>query len=528
MRRMSVSFAAAIVLLHLSGCGGDQHLGSVDGQPLTREEYFEVFNGLPASEQVDVLEPGGRMALMEKIVRKKLLILAWEEDPSISSGIEELYAVSFLSDSMFRRIASEYDPALYTDSLASCGYSGFQLRTVLLDDSAGAATLAERWSEGDFDNSIPSVTAPWSAAGGGSYRTLGGPLHRFTASFEPLLSLEQGTAHVLPMHGEWCVCVLELIPGQWTPDDNAASAGLMVHLSRASGEEVFSRGVEALADNVVPSETVLIPSGEGDDTPLFAVGTDTVTVAEVLDMMRVASPENFFGSVPEELGFLAPPRFSMSPELTLWFYARNLAQRYSMWKMAVEAGIELADGTLDYPRAESVVRERVFRNAMPDSASVEEWFEANSDMYVLPERRSVLLGYTDSLTAASISYPAEFGDIPGLQTVLDSTGAMMPTPPQVQESFGQVLGQEIFQAEPGVLNGPVYLDGELAAWFEVVRVEPPGVADLQEIFPVVSAAAAMEMFEEGFEELIRDLRTEYPVEIDTAAVVEIDLWGSVH
>ncbi len=148
MHRMSVLFAAAIILLVLSGCGGEQHLGSVGGHPLTREEYFEVFNGLPASEQVDVLEPGGRMALMEKIVRKKLLLLAWEEDPSISTGIEELYSISFLSDSMFRRIASEYDPELYTDSLASSGYSGFQLRAVLLDDSTQAATLAERWSEG--------------------------------------------------------------------------------------------------------------------------------------------------------------------------------------------------------------------------------------------------------------------------------------------------------------------------------------------------------------------------------------------
>ncbi len=125
-------------------------------------------------------------------------------------------------------------------------------------------------------------------------------------------------------------------------------------------------------------------------------------------MMRRASPENFFGSVPEELGFIAPPRFSMSPELTLWFYARNLAQRYSMWKMAVEAGIEPGEADLDYPRAESVVRERVFRNSMPDSAGVADWFEANSDMYVLPERRSVLLGYTDSLTAASVSAPGTY------------------------------------------------------------------------------------------------------------------------
>ncbi len=528
MRRIVMFLSTVMMLSALSGCGADGDLGSVGGQPITREEYFDVFNGLPASEQVDVLEPGGRMALMEKIVRKKLLLLAWEEDQSISSGIEELYTISFLSDSMFRRIASVYDPDIYMDSLASCGYSAFRLRTVLLDDSSDAAALAELWSEGIFDNSIPSLTAPWSAAGGGSYRTLGGPLHRFAAGFEPLLSMEQGRAHVLPLHGEWCVCLLELIPGEWIPDENAAQSGLIVHLSRSSGEEVFSRGIAALARNVVPSEAILVPSGEGDDTPLFAAGTDTVTVAEALDMMAAASPENFFGGVPEELGFFAPPGLSMNPEITLWFYTRNLAQRYSMWIMAVEEGIQPGEGSLDYPRAESVVRERVLRNAIPDSAGVAHWFEANSDMYLLPERRSVLLGYTDSLTAVSTADPTALDDIPGLQTVLDPSGEMMPTPPQVMESFGQILGPEIFAAEPGAVHGPVYIDGELAAWFEVVRVEPPGVASLEEVFPVVASAAAMEMFEEGFEGLIRDLRAEYPVVIDTAAVAEIDLWGSAN
>ena len=53
------------------------------------------------------------------------------------------------------------------------------------------------------------------------------------------------------------------------------------------------------------------------------------------------------------------------------------------------------------------------------------------------------------------------------------------------------------------------------------------MADLYEVFPVAATAAAGDLFQQGFEELIEDLKSTYPVEIDTQAVTEIDLWGSV-
>ncbi len=528
MLRYFTAVAAVVCLLIIvPGCGRSNELGRVGDQTVTREEFLGVFNGLPAEEQVGVLEPAGRMELMERIIRKKLLLLAWAEDPSVSSGFEDLYGISFLSDSMYRKIATEYDPEIYLDSLASCGYSSFTIRTVLLDDSSEAVSLAEEWNSGNYDSSVPSLSAPWSDRSGTSYRTMSGPVNRITPNFVPLLSMETAKAHVLPMYGEWCVAMLELTEGDWVGDESAAVAGLMNRISSQTNETVLSSGIEALAGSCSLAGTVLVPSGEGDGTPVIFIGADTITTREILQEMRLASPENFFGGVPEELQMFSPPEFTISAEVTLWFYVKSLAQRRALSLMAADEGISLDQSLFDYPRAESVVRERVLREAVPDSAGVAEWYADNSSMFILPERRSVLLGYTDSLTAAGLSIPDEIALIPGLQTVTDSTGSMVPTPLQVEESFGPLLGPEIFAAEEGVLTGPVYIEGELAGFFEVLEVRPSGVADLEEVFQLAASTAAADLFQQGFEELIESLKGTYPVEIDTQAVTEIDLWGSV-
>jgi hypothetical protein len=499
----------------------------VGDHPVTRQEYLAVFNGLPAEEQVEVLEPGGRMELMERIVRKRLLLLAWAEDPSISADQEYLYSASFLADSMLRRIAQDYDPQAYMDSLATCGYSSFTLRTVLLDDSAQAASLAESWNEGTFPASVPSLPAPWSGIDGSSERMISGPIHRLTTNFFPFIDADPGTATVLPMYGEWCTAMLDLHPGEWVLDENAASTGMMNLISRRTDVTVLARGIMELAAHCTVSGTTLVPSGDGSPVPLFITGGDTVTVAEMIAMMRTASPENFYGQVPGEIAVFSPPQLSISPMVTLWFHVNSVAQRLALADMASGSGIALQEGALDYPRAESVVRERVLGASIPDSSSIARWYGENSSNFVLPDRRSVLLGYTDSISAASVDLQGGIAGIDGLQTVADSSGNPVPTPLQVMESFGEVLGPEIFAAEPGVPTGPVFLQGELAAWFEVVEVAPPGVAELEEIYPVAAASAAGEFFDQGFEELMDSLRSVYGAEVDTAAVSQIDLWGSV-
>ena len=524
---LNTVFMITLLLFLASSCGRSGELGSVNGVPVTTGEYLSVFNNLPADLQVGVLEPGGRLALMEQIVMKRLLLSAWEEDTTVSDGWEELYRVSMLSDSMFNRLGHEFDQAGYMDSLAACGFSGFTLRVVLLDDSLSATVMAEEWNSGNFDSAEPSLVAPWSLADGSSYRSFSGPVHRITTAFVPLLSLETGIAHVLPMYGEWCVSIINLSEGEWIPEDGVTSLGFMNSISSSSPHVILSKGISSLAGSCVVSGTRLVPGGHGEEHlyPVVLVGEDTLTVADILYIMTKADPVNFPGQVPAEVAVFSPPELFMTPEATMWLYVRSIAQRYGLAELALESGVVLPENSLDYVRAESVMRRRVLEASIPDSAGVALWFRENEEMFLLPERRSVLLGYTDTSSVADSLSISSFDQLDACQTLLDSSGVMVPTPPQVEQAFGLELGPEIFAADPGVFSGPVLIDGELVAWFKVVEIVPPEMALLEDVYPQAEMMAASSLFSSAFDSLMDDLNTKYSATIDTAAVVDIDLWG---
>jgi hypothetical protein len=427
---------------------------------------------------------------------------------------------------MFRRFGTEFDSGSCLDSLSSCGYSGFSLRVVLLDDSSAAEDLAGLWNSGDFDDSRPSMSAPWSGPDGTSYRSLTGPVNSITHDFIPLLSMETGKAHVLPMFGEWCVCLLDLTEGEWVSDETAAGTCFLNLVSSSTHEIVLSRGISSLAGKCGVTGITVVPFESGDSTPVVILADDTLSVTDILRIMTMMEPVNFAGEIPGELSFLTLPERTVNTEITLWFYVKSIAQRYALAAAATEQGISVPIGTLNYVRAESVVREHIMHEAVLDSTQVADWFSENQERFSMPERRSVLLGYTDSLSSLSQGSYQEFEDVPGLQTVVNQAGEIVPTPPQVLETFGPELGPAVFAAEPGVLTGPVYPGGELAGWFKVVEIVPPGPAALEEVFPVVALTAAQESFAERFEEMMEDLRAAYPVVIDTSAVLAVDLWGS--
>ncbi len=525
MRMFFYILITSIIALLVSSCGGTDELGTVGGVPISSAEYLTVFNNLPADMQVAVLEPGGRMELMNRVVRKRLLLTAWEEDKTVSEGWESIYRTSMLSDSMFNRLGFAFNPETFQDSLASCGYSGFSLRTVLIDDSTVAASVASEWNAGNFNSNVSSLSAPWSLGDGSSYRSFNGPVYRITSDFFPLLDMELGTAHVLPMYGEWCVCILNMEEGEYIPDENIISIGFVNSISAATHETILSSGISSLAGNFMVSGGKLVALEEGSDEAVVLLEEDTLTVNDIMNIMEKADPLSFSGEVPEELATFSPPAVFTSTEATMWFYVRTVAQSYSLAYMASEQGIVVPDEALDYARAESVVRSMVLEASVPDTSAVTLWFEENSEMFLIPERRSILLAYTDSATTVDPAAVSDFSDLPNCQTLVDSIGVMVPTPAQAQLTFQTELGEAVFAADSAVFSGPVFLEGELTAWFKVVEIVPPEVAPLEDVYTQAEMLTASMMFSDGFENLMNDLSARYSVTIDTVAVRNIDLWG---
>ncbi len=516
----------ALFAFSLISCGGPESLGSIGTEPITVVEYLAVFNNLPPDNQVAVLEPGGRMLLMDKIIRKKLLLSAWAVNPSISSEMEELYATSMLADSMLHKIGIGFDPELYLDSMLNCGYSEFSLRVVLLGDSTDAVQIAEQWNSEIYETTITSESAPWSLADGSSYRIFGGSVDKLTPAFFPLLNMELEEAHILPMFGKWCVGYLLLQEGEFTPEEAFANIGFMNKIATIADVVILADGIEELASNFAISGTRLIPINEGNSEPVIVYGEETLSVAEIMTIMSITNPNAFPGEISSELLVFSPPEVFMTKESTIWFYVKALAQRYRLAQLATEQGIILSDGLLDYARAESVVLNRVYAESAPDSIEVAEWYSENSELFRIPEKRSVFLAYTDTtLSGETESYTAFSALVPS-QTVLDSEGNPVPTPLQLQVAFGEELGNAIFMADSGIFSGPVSLDGELDAWFEVVEIAEPQIATLEQVFPQAEVMAASAKFSEEFENLLNDLTVEYSVIIDTSAVTNIDLWGS--
>ncbi len=523
MRALLYALSVVTILVLLtSSCGNSGELGTVAGNPVTTDEYLSVFNSLPAAMQVSVLEPGGRLELMNRIVMKRLLLTAWEEDVSVSAGWEDLYRTSMLADSMFNRIGFAFDQYSYIDSMTACGFSDFSLRVVLLDDSASAAEMALEWNNNNYESSVVSMSAPWSLADGSSYRVFCGPVQRITDTFLPLLTMTPDVAHVLPMYGEWCVCLLNLTEGDWIPDDGATSLGFMSVVAKEAPYTILSSGITILGDNCTVSGTRIVPAGDGNQEPVILFGENILTVADILDIMKMADPINFPDEVSREIAIFSPPEILINAQTTLWFYVEKVAQKHALSSLAEETGIALPENALDFARAESVIRTRVLEASIPDSAGVATWFEQNSEIFLVPERRSVLLCYTPASTVNDSITISGFDELEECQTVVDQNG---DTPPQAEQAFGSVLGSAIFTADLDVFSGPFQADGELVAWFKVVEIVPAQTALLEDIYPQVEMMAASIMFSSEYDNLIDDLYEGYSVTIDTAAVTEIDLWG---
>lgn len=512
MARYALIAAFALTL----SCGGSgDTLATVAGEPVTVDDFLEAFQGLPPDRQVAVLEPGGRMALVQSIITKRLLDEASEMSPAADESFwVEIYSDSWLSDSLVRSMAVEFDPQ---EVLAGLDSSVYLLTVALLPDSATASETAARWNSQGPSDPGGTLVAPWSMGSGTSFRLMSGPVWQFPAGLVPLLSLD--SAAVIPLYGAWVVGMARETEITAEPDYNASMSLFGWELERAAGVSLSAPAVNAFLGNSLrdyPEDGEPVASWEGGSlSPGFLRKLLT-------DVRRSSFPD----SVPGELASFTPLSGPADTASAVWFMVMSASRTMAMADLARSRGASAPDGVGDYARIEALVRERAVRPAFPDSSGVRAFYSANHDRYCLPERRSVLLGYVEEDLLPGLEGAGGFEDLHQFHTMADSAGDPVPTPLQPVEAFGPELGERIFQAQPGDFCGPVITGGGLAAYFQVVEAAPPDTLPLSAIYGTVEDDLFRVRFDSLFAALVDSLGAELEVDVDTAAVERVDPWAA--
>lgn len=500
----------------LVSCGGSgDRLGTVAGEPVTVQDFLETFRGLPPDRQVAVLEPGGRMALMQGITTKRLLLAAADASPASDTDFwVRLYSSAWLSDSLIRSMAVSFDPEPVLAGLDSCIHT---IRVVLLPDSLSAVETARIWSASGPSDPGGSLTAPWSAGSGTGYRVMSGPPWYFPAGLVPLLTGSE--VMVLPMYGGWLVGVSERTEAAAVPDQNAGMSLFGWEVERAASVTISAEHVRLLDADPAASR--------GSDAVLAIWEGGELTVSQMSEILDKVSPLSFPHGIPAELSAFTMPEGPSDRLTALWFVVSSTSRTLALADLAGRAGGSAPVSTGDYARTEALVRERVVVPSTPDSARVQAFYEENIHNYTLPERRSVLLGYVEAHRIPGLQGATGFGDLGEYQTMADSSGNPVPTPLQPRSALGEALGAAVFAAEPGSFQGPVEVGGGLAAYFQVVAAVPQAPVPLHDVFPLVEMELFQNSFDVSFSEFIDSLSLELGVEIDTAAVQRVDPWAAV-
>ncbi len=529
----SNALGVAIVLL-AAGCGaGPDVLATVGDREITGQDFEGAFGRLSPSEQVDVLEPGGRLALVDRLVNKALLEQALEDRGAPGSDwwvtlYEDAALSSTWTESRFEAFMGD-DPRM-EDFLALAGTFG--LRIVLVPDSLTAMHVLDAWGEGAFEPDVEMSLAPWSISGS-SHRVMSGYLWQMPVDLETHLAPHAGEGPVvIPLYGAWAVAELEMnleAESDSVPPEAALSAFNRT-IRRELAAVPSSRAIEELAGRLAVSDgryTLPDTTGIARDLVLATYSGGSVTTGDMADIITRTDPWNFFGNPPVEISSLVMPRPSgMGAGVDLWFHVISVAQTRWAAARAREEQMDAALGeTAMMASVEHLLRLEILeRVSEPDSAEIIAWYESNTSRYSLPERRSALLAYVPESAADSIGTPESFEALLRW-TPVDSTGAPFPTPPQPAEAFGS-LAEPVFSSSEGTICGPFEIGVEGArAYFQVVGILPVEPAGADQIWDILRDDCRAVRIQDAYLAFISELRNEMGVEIDTSAVERVDPWS---
>jgi len=524
-----------LLALLAASCGRDRGvLARVDGRSIGVVEYRSAFSSLSPEDQVRVLQPGGRLDLLDRLVTKNLLELASDSGGvAASSGFWiDLYETAWLSRTWGESEYARYQAAgIDTTALMSLA-RGFRMAIALVPDSAAAASALRSWTLRGPSAPPATSLAPWSARGS-SFSVMQGMLLNLGPDLQECCLGHSGSGpFAFPLYGSWAVAAIDttgllsdtLPPGVGTlsflrsqqeeasvSPSSPAIDSLSRHLAAGAG------GYEFLGLGALDSGLVLAGYQGG-----------AVTAGEVALLFSEVRPDSFMdGRIPDELSsFAIPQPTPAGPGVDLWFFVQTLAE--TRWRAARGrvAGLDpdsASVGTM--ATVENLLRREVIRTAgEPDSSRILDFYSRVRGSLVYPERRSVMLAYVPASKVDSVGHPSDFRDLLDW-TPLDAGGNPVPTPAQTSEAFGP-MADAIFSADSGVVTGPVETGRDsLRAFFEVIGTIPPDTASPAEVWHLLEAGARNEMIGESFSTYVSELRTRFGVEVDSTALEAVDPWG---
>jgi hypothetical protein len=539
MRTYGVLLPFVLIAL-LSSCGGERgQLATVGGTVITEEDFQNAFENLSPSDQVSVLEPNGKLDLVDRLVRKRLLSLAAED--SVISDTEwwsDLYATAYLAQERVRvMLPQQKDLLLEDQDMRSMYESEFELSIVLMEDSSDAEALAEEWdAQGAFEPSQQRMSlAPWSEQGS-SYAWFDGSELSLPSDLRRAFSRYDGRGPVVvPMFGEWAVGDYRTRPARDSVqiDPQLVAMLCMRKLQSEAGIAPVSEQIERFSDHVESSRGWLEPLSSYDfssgDT-LVRYSGGAVTALELARLLRRLKPDDFFEGIPDELSpYLPPPADTSRIEVDVWLYATKVAVTEWQADMARREGMSVPQRLIDLSEVENLLRQKVISRVMSyDSSRIERYYFDHAERYAMPERRSVKLVYLPVDQLEGLGQVDNLDAIGGGQTVVDSAGALQPTPLQPRSAFGY-LADDIFSAEPNQVSGPVVLaDSQLAAFFSVVEVVPAALPNAGEIWPLLEHDYVDFAKQRELDDFLQELTDAYGVEIDSSAVRAVDPWKATY
>jgi hypothetical protein len=533
MRYIKVLSTAMLAVMALS-CGGEGPLGGpgdalarVGDSYITVDDFREVFSELSPEDQVAVLDPGGRLGLVDRLVNKKVLELA--TDSLELSGVDwwrSLYREADLSRQYAAGMA-EQARNLAADTTGRPEENWFSMDIVLVDDSAAAAEVARSWESerpSAPDTSMMAL-APWSR-GGSSFRTLENYVALMPEYLrETVLEHANEGVSVEPIFGAYAVFSLRTTEPE---DPMTVESAIPVMLSNMIYSEAelrpSSRGIEGFIEGLRQEAGSYVPGGEltGSGDTLVTYESGALTAGEAAEVFHRLRRDNFLAE-PEELSWLMPPRpTGRNRSVDIWMYLTSLARLEWQAGRAEEEGMEPDTGLLRMAEVEHLLRTMVIDSLRSvDDSVLQRFYTDNIQQYTMPERRVVLRADIPAADTAGVSELASLRD---LQAEGDSPIRLSLSPPLAEGAFG-AIGSEVFEADTSGVHGPIVQADTLPlVYFQVMAVLPDSVLEAAGIMERIRHDYVRQNADRRLDELIMELRRAYDVEIDSAAVKRVDPW----